>query len=81
VIGARFKGCDNSGGARTSCLGIGPWKNGALWNGPNSTFSLPRSSALPLLPEFALVYFSDGFNCARLVGGISATVSSMLTAA
>src|SRR5260370_12182528 len=84
IMGARFSGCDNSGGAKTSDFVIGPPEGiFAFWNWPNSTFSLPRrTSALPLatLISLSLDCGSD-FTEARLFGRIWATVSSTLTAA
>src|SRR5260221_9590213 len=84
MIGARFSGCDKSGGASTSDLVIGPLEGMvAFWNWPSSTFSLPRcTSALPLVTLISLSRdFGSDFTDARLFGRICATVSSTLTAA
>src|SRR5258707_10899886 len=84
IMGARFKGCERSGGASTSDLRIGPTEEiFTFCHCPSSTFSLPRrTSALPLATVISLSFdCGSDFTDARLLGRICATVSSTLTAA
>src|SRR4029077_8453311 len=84
MMGARFRGCERSGGASTSDLLMGPPEEiFAFCHCPSSTFSLPRrTSALPLATVISLSFdCGSDFTDARLLGRICATVSSTLTAA